>query len=1244
MFRLPAWLSLLLASSLALLLGVARLQASTSADDVRLDLKLAQLGDADAQADLARRYRAGDGVEKDEKAALEWLRKAALQGHPASQYNLGLAYDQGLGTPVDFGEARRWLAAAAEQAHDVSGLARFNLGVMALKGEGGRPDPAEALRWFEAAAERGRGEAMRYLAAMRSGEFGQTRDLREAFRWSKAAAETGDPAAQHDLAARYVNGDGTKKDLIEACTWLLLAAGQGQADARAAVNAVCAKLTPRQLRKAEGRAAKAVQGPLLRKARALLDEIRRRQEIHRTQHSEYAASLPALASTGLDLRAFEEELQAVFGASVTLRADESSYAVEAVAQDVDRTRFKLAGRAGSKESLTTLLEIIDPKLSSATARGKSLDELSREVESLISKDRIEDALIVSKVALSLALRLKDRKYAGYFANDLGALHNMRGHTAWALIYLNAAVELAVELKDAHEEAQALVNLGNAFIELGILPKAAEGYRRALHIRRKSGDRRGQASCLHNLGELYRNLGELGKARDSFQEAIALGIEVSGPDRLAGSLASLGTIHIQLGDLESADKAFSDAVRLASSDGVAQRTHAKVLNRLGELTALQGNYDTSIKAYLESARIARELGLRDETNELAIGAVYLLKGEFAKARAIFEKHGGDRWIGMSLLASGKPAQARDRFERCLATIRSRAERLSMADWAASSRLPCALGLAVAYERLKEPERARPAYEDAVGALEHMRDRLPLAVRGKFLSGSEGLIPIIEAYKGRARAATDADEAFFWSESAKARVFVEALAGRLAEGGGGLPKPSAEREARLAAEVVSLSRQIDAALERRLSSRRLQLEATLAEVRKEQEELVALLRKEHPAYAAVHYPQPLRAAEVALEPDEVLLQFDVSEDQGSLYVLRAGRPARRLVLKAGRGLLRGLVEAFREPFEDPLDSRGRFANRFDEKAGAALYRRLIQPARRFLPKGSRLIIVPDGVLGLLPFEALVAQPKKAGRARRYLADDFDVSYAQSGTALTLARRFGQGAGRSKGMFVLADPVFGDADPRFERDGKAPAPLALVAKSIVRRMGGGEESSFPRLVETAALAKALEALSPGGTKMLLGTRANAAALRAEDLSRYRYLVFATHGILDTDVPHIREPALVLAQPRASAPGEGFLTMSQVMGLKLDAEVAALTACQTGLGKEVSGEGVLGLGRAFQYAGARNVLVSLWSVAEKSSTMLAETFFAELKGGKNPREALRAARAAVRKQGYDHPFFWAPFILIGV
>jgi CHAT domain-containing protein len=189
----------------------------------------------------------------------------------------------------------------------------------------------------------------------------------------------------------------------------------------------------------------------------------------------------------------------------------------------------------------------------------------------------------------------------------------------------------------------------------------------------------------------------------------------------------------------------------------------------------------------------------------------------------------------------------------------------------------------------------------------------------------------------------------------------------------------------------------------------------------------------------------------------------------------------------------------------------------------------------------------------------------------------------------------------------------------------------------------ASFERLEETGALAETLKTAFGEDATALTGKDANKLKLLGEDLGRYRHVVFATHGILDGDVPYVGEPALVLTQVGNADGDDGFLKMSDIMGLKLQCEVVALTACKTGLGREVGGEGVMGLGRAFQHAGAKNALVSLWSVSEKSTTDMTAAFFKSLKEGKTPREALKSARAQLRKGAYGHPFFWAPFVLVG-
>jgi CHAT domain-containing protein len=143
------------------------------------------------------------------------------------------------------------------------------------------------------------------------------------------------------------------------------------------------------------------------------------------------------------------------------------------------------------------------------------------------------------------------------------------------------------------------------------------------------------------------------------------------------------------------------------------------------------------------------------------------------------------------------------------------------------------------------------------------------------------------------------------------------------------------------------------------------------------------------------------------------------------------------------------------------------------------------------------------------------------------------------------------------------------------------------------------------------------------------------------YGSVVLATHGDISNKEAWLLEPVLYLTMvPNRK---DGLLTMSEVAGLKLDTDVAALTACKSGLGANLAGEGVMSMGRAFQCAGAKTVLMSLWSVADLSSVMLMDEFFKKMKEGKSKLESWQEAKTHIRKEGFEHPFFWSAFVMVG-
>jgi CHAT domain-containing protein len=232
-----------------------------------------------------------------------------------------------------------------------------------------------------------------------------------------------------------------------------------------------------------------------------------------------------------------------------------------------------------------------------------------------------------------------------------------------------------------------------------------------------------------------------------------------------------------------------------------------------------------------------------------------------------------------------------------------------------------------------------------------------------------------------------------------------------------------------------------------------------------------------------------------------------------------------------------------------------------------------------------------------------------------------------------------GRIKGGVNTANNSTNTAAPRAE----SVKELQLV--EAVEDTGAGEGLYVPRLPGSRKEAEEIVAMGPAGEgKLALDFDANRALATSAELSRYRYVHFSTHGFLNSVHPELSGIVFSLVNERGEAE-DGFLRAHEVFNLKLPAELVVLSACQTGIGKEVKGEGLVSLTRGFMYAGAPRVVVSLWSVSEMGTTELMVRFYREmLKEGKTPASALRAAQISLMKEKkWASPFYWAPFTLQG-
>ncbi|HEX3146186.1 MAG TPA: CHAT domain-containing tetratricopeptide repeat protein [Pyrinomonadaceae bacterium] len=457
----------------------------------------------------------------------------------------------------------------------------------------------------------------------------------------------------------------------------------------------------------------------------------------------------------------------------------------------------------------------------------------------------------------------------------------------------------------------------------------------------------------------------------------------------------------------------------------------------------------------------------------------------------------------------------------------------------------------------------------------------------------------------------------------------------------------------------------------------LENELDKLQTEFDQIENQIRTASPRYAALTSTQPLTLADVqqkVLDDNTVLLEYQLGADNS--YLFAATKSGVSIYKLPRRADMDKLATDFRAQLIPPKLQR-RIVGidvAADQQRGLgivqgpsedlppfvaasnALYKAAIEPAAAIVGD-KRILVVADGALNYIPFEALLKNGDGADYASlNYLVKTNEVVYSPSASVIAAIRQ-GSSAASGKSMLLVADPVFSGDDPRAKggaasSSADATRGLGLGLESAVNDVAGDAASSasgglrLARLSGTRTEADAISAIAKtGGAHADLWTDLNASEdnVKTRDVSSYRYLHVATHGLLDADRPQFTGVVLSLVGNKSN---DGFLRTDEIFNLKLGAPMVMLSACETGLGKEKRGEGVIGLTRAFMYAGAPTVGVSLWSVADKSTADLMTDFYKRLLGAapQSPGAAMRDAQLAmINGKKYSAPFYWAPFVLVG-
>jgi CHAT domain-containing protein/tetratricopeptide (TPR) repeat protein len=867
-----------------------------------------------------------------------------------------------------------------------------------------------------------------------------------------------------------------------------------------------------------------------------------------------------------------------------------------------------------------------------------------------------------------------------------------------------AQELAEKARQGNTFGQALLGLGNAYQNEGDFAKAEEFHEKAAKVFHQFDNNLGETISLTNLGRDLYGLGDPDKAFAVLVEARKTATSAGTLNEYFADYF-LADLYRSQGQYEKAFASYRDAIEVTTKGGDIEHAAYSHLG-VASIDDLVGNWDDALSETQTALGLFEKLANKEgqalcwaELTDIYADRTSFLK-DFDKAQECYRK-AKDLGYGTTLdldlleiyLQTGKYSDAtkiaNDRIQDCLkqkdndckahALISlSEAERLGGNVKASREALTEARPLA-----LKSPEfylRGRLVYQES---------RL-LASEGRLddaLASYEKLISLIEVIKGRLQVQEQkslaenygfiydelvsllysmskksprdqvkfASESLEYAEKNKARQFADTWGRvfrnqmRLA-----LPPPIQERERTLISQRDRLMAKIESASDSGDSSQRTikeNLETDLSSVNNQIQAFLVELRKASPQYSAIAYPESIQLSNLPLRKDETLVEFKMTEQSTFAWIIRS-RSGKSNELAAFYE-----VPQKRTWFLERLSSiRTKFNSGHPEAADwkicEELFAALFPPdVMQIIADSQEIVFIPDDVLFVLPFELFSPGASKG----EFFFLQKPTTYYPSAVSLRLARTATHPSAWQSAFLGIADPITSPEDERFG------AANALTTPEKGADRGGNSEGtqlkpksdserlksrgfSFERLPATATEVQTIASLLKERKEPVdvrFGVKATKTELLDTDLSRFRFVHFATHGVLPVDTS-IQEPSLVLSYDGVK-PEHMFLSMSEILDLKLQSESVVLSACNTGSGKISRAEGVMSLGRAFLAAGAASVTVSLWQVADESTAMLMARYYKGLLENEKKSVALAEARNAVFVSGSKNPYFWAPFIVIG-
>jgi CHAT domain-containing protein/uncharacterized protein (UPF0332 family) len=803
-----------------------------------------------------------------------------------------------------------------------------------------------------------------------------------------------------------------------------------------------------------------------------------------------------------------------------------------------------------------------------------------------------------------------------------------------------------------------------------LEASIKKYEEALSLYQTTEDLSEQVTLLINMGGAYRILGEHEKALERSNQALQVAQALGDKSLQGQSLEIVAAVYRTLGELESALQYGDGALQLYRATG-ERNNEARMLRSIGDVYSWLGEQEKAREHYDQAMRLYQTLG--DKSGEAAtlhsIGYSYITHYEFQKALDYYNKA-----LAIWQLVENKRQEAIEQSFVSNEYARAGEQQKALDHAAQALLLPQAIGdfdkatvltnVGHTYNKLGEFEKALAFYKEALGLWQTLGDKRGEAITLKHLSSAqrdqgrlaeaqlsiEKAIAILEFMRDRAgsrelQASIVASLFNFYEFYVDLMMRLHAIN----------PKAGHDLTALAFTEKVKARSLIEVLTKARVDLRQ---------------------GVDSPRLAALTEPQPLVVKEIQqqLDGNTILLEYELGDERSYLWAVTADGvlsyqlPARAEVEAQSRRVYQLLIARQPAPRLTDAQQRAREVTADAQYLTQAtiLSNMLLAPVAAQLGT-KRLLIVADGALQYLPFAALPVLATQGTEtkidSRPLILDHEIVSLPSASVLAVLRRELADRQPATKMVAVLADPVFSPDDARVKQSlasTRSPGstqkpqvqaavssdPSSTLNRALRSVRGEDERAGLRRLLFSRDEAEAiLSAVRPRQSGLeALDFRANRKMAMSDELSQYRIIHFSTHGLLDSRHPELSGLVLSLVD-EVGQPQEGFLRLHEIYNLRLNADLVVLSACQTGLGKDVRGEGLIGLTRGFMYAGAPRVVASLWQVDDAASAELMKRFYRGMLQEKlPPAAALRAAQIEMlKKRHWQSPYYWGAFVLQG-